>query len=205
MTKEVECSDVNTYPVYSIRVSSTVEKRRYCYHISWPTGFQQSTILRRNYVGSISCHNPSWHLRTLSRLFREGGEKELVSIYSLSMINPSKGYGIHLVCTIVCVPVYLLPRFLPPHATSWPKSDTNGFTLHWLDFTFGGFHKSTAFNSYSTRTKVASQYALAYIDRILPVLYCGGITSYNGGGMSNSTMPKTLSTVKSVQKMVNPR
>ena len=159
MTKEVECSDVNTYPVYSIRVSSTVEKRRYCYHISWPTGFQQSTILRRNYVGSISCHNPSWHLRTLSRLFREGGEKELVSIYSLSMINPSKGYG-YTLGLYYCVCARLSVTTLS--ATTCNKLAKERHqrvhtTLAW--FTFGGFHKSTAFNSYSTRTKVASQYA----------------------------------------------
>ena len=110
-------------------------------------------------------------MRTLSRLFGEGGENKLVSIYSLSMINPHAHaqQGSLFVLYIVCVSVYLLcskaflrwhllPNVLviflfqsssnwllisghstlsacfpPPHATSWPKSDTNEFTLHWLD------------------------------------------------------------------------
>ena len=44
-------------------------------------------------------------------------------------------------CALLCVSGCLLPRFMPPRATTPPKSDVTHSALHWLKFRFGDFKK----------------------------------------------------------------
>ena len=64
---------------------------------------------------------------------------------SVIFINPqrmrSEGYSTWLVC--LCVPVCLLPRFLPPRTIKQPKSAAS--VLYRQHFNNGDFRKSTAF------------------------------------------------------------
>ena len=71
------------------------------------------------------------------------------------IINPRRACAarVTVLGPFVCLSVCLLPRFLPPRATRQRNRDIKGSALHRLDFKFGDFRKSNAFESYGVKTK----------------------------------------------------